>query len=78
MVKFPFEFARTLPELDRIGIVSGEESPKVAKDSGEVKLERMRPWVEDFLGHMNGICDDYDLGNIIQQTCLVNTTSYSE
>jgi len=78
VVKFPFEFARTLPELDRIGIVSGEESPKVAEDSSGVKLERMQPWVEDFLGHMNGIRDDYDLGNIIQRTCLVNTTSYSK
>jgi len=78
VVEFPFEFARTLPELDRIGIVSGEESPKVAEDSGGVNLERMRPQVEDFLGHMNGIRNDYNLGNIIQRTCLVDTTSYSE
>ena len=78
MVEFPFKFARTLPELDRIGNVSGEEGPKVAEDSGGVNLERMRPRVEDFLGHMNGIRDDYDLRNIIQRTCLVDTTSYSE
>ena len=78
MVEFPFEFTRTLPELNRIGIVSGEESPKVAEDSSGVTLERMQPWIEDFLGHMNGIRDDYDLGNIVQQTCLVDATSYSE
>ena len=78
MVEFPFEFTRTLPELDRIGIVSSEEGPKVAEDSGGVNLERMRPRVKDFLGHMNGIRDDYNLGNIIQRTCLVDATSYSE
>jgi len=78
VVEFPFEFTRTLPELDRIGIVSSEESPKVAEDSGRVNLERMRPRVEDFLGHMNGIRDNYNLGNIIQRTCLVDATSYSE
>jgi len=78
MMEFPFKFARTLPELDRIGNVSGEEGLKVAENSGRVNLERMRPWVEDFLGHMNGIHDDYDLGDIIQRTCLVDTTSYSE
>ena len=78
MVEFPFEFTRTLPELNRIGIVSSEESPKVAEDSDGVTLERMRLWIEDFLGHMNGICDNYNLGNIVQQTCSVDATSYSE
>ena len=41
MVEFPFELTRTLPELNRIVNVSGEESPKVAEDSGGVNLERM-------------------------------------
>ena len=27
---------------------------------------------------MDEICDDYDLGNIVQRTCLVDATSYSE
>ena len=27
---------------------------------------------------MDGIHDDYDLGNIVQQTCLVDAASYSE
>ena len=36
MVEFPFEFTRTFPELNRIGIVGGEESPKVTENSGGV------------------------------------------
>ena len=78
MVEFPFEFARTLPELNRIGIVGGEESPKVTKNSGGVDLERVRSRIEDFLGYMNRVCDDYNLGDIVQCTCLVDATSYSE
>jgi len=48
MVEFPFKFARTLPELDRIGNVSGEEDLKVAEDSGRVNLERMRVIVREY------------------------------
>ena len=78
MVEFPFEFTRTFPELDRIGIIGREEVSKNAEDSGGVNLGRVRTWVEDFLSHMDGICDDYDLGNIVQRTCLVDATSYSK
>ena len=78
MVEFPFEFTRTFPELDRIGIIGREENSKNAEDSGGVNLERMRTQVEDFLSHMDGIRDSYDLGNIVQRTCLIDTISYSE
>ena len=78
MVEFPFEFTRTFPELDRLGIIGREEVSKNAEDSGGVNLESVRTRVEDFLSHMNGICDNYDLGNIVQRTCLVDSASYSE
>ena len=78
MVEFPFEFTRALPELNRIGIVGGEESPKVTENSSGVDLERVRSWIKDFLGHMNRVCDDYNLGDIVQRTSLVDATSYSE
>ena len=78
MVEFPFEFTRAFPELDRIGIISREEVSKNAEDSGGVNLERVQTQVEDFLSHMDGIRDDHDLGNIVQQTCLVDAASYSE
>jgi len=78
MVEFPFEFTRTFPELDRIGFVGSEEILKISKDSDGMNLERMRTRVEDFLGHMNGIRDDDDLGYIIQRTHLVDATSNGE
>ena len=78
MVEFPFEFTRALPELNRIGIVGGEESPKVTENSSGVDLERVQTWIKDFLGHMNGVRDDYNLGDIVQRTSLVDATSYSE
>ena len=66
MVEFPFEFTRAFPELDRIGIIGREEVSKNAEDSGGVNLERVQTQVEDFLSHMDGIRDGYDLGNIVQ------------
>jgi len=78
VVEFPFEFTRTFPELNRIGFVGNEEISKIAEDSSRMNLERMRTRVKDFLGHMNGIRDDDDLGYIIQRTCLVDATPYSE
>ena len=78
MVEFPFEFTRALPELNRIGIVGREESPKVAENSSGVDLERVQTWIKDFLGHMNRVRDDYNLGDIVQHTSLVDATSYSE
>ena len=78
MVEFPFEFARTFPKLDGIGFIGSEEIPKVSEDSDGMNLERMRSRVEDLLGCMNGIRDNNDLGNIIQQACLVDATSDSK
>ena len=78
MVEFPFEFTRALPELNRIGIVGGEESSKVTENSSGVDLERVQNWIKDFLGHMNRVRNDYNLGDIVQRTSLVDATSYSE
>ena len=41
MVEFLFEFTRTFPELNRIGIIGREEVSKNAEDSGGVNLGRV-------------------------------------
>ena len=78
MVEFPFEFTRTFPELNRIGVISDEEVLKVVEDCSGMDLKWMRTRIENFLGHIDGIRNDDDLGDIIQQTCLVDATPYSE
>jgi len=78
MVESPFESTRTFPELNRIGVVSNEEIPQIVKNCSGMNLEWMRSSIEDFLGHMNGVRNDNNFGDIIQSTCLVNATPYSE
>ena len=38
----------------------------------------MRAIIKDSLGHMDGVSYDDDFGDIINSTCLVDTTSNSE
>ena len=78
VVEFPFEFTGTFPELNRIGVVSDEEIPKIIEDCSGMNLEWMRTRIKNFLGHMNGIHNNDDLGDIIQRACLVDATPYSE
>jgi len=78
VVEFPFEFTRTFPELNRIGVVGDEEILKVVENCSGMILEWMRARIKNFLGHVDGIHNNDDLGNIIQRTCLVDATPYSE
>jgi len=78
VVESPFKFTRTFPELNRIGVVSNEEILKIVEDSSRMNLEWIRTRIKNFLGHMNGIHNDNDLGDIIQRTCLIDVTPYSE
>ena len=66
MVESLFESARTFPELNRIGVVSNEETLQIVENCSRVNLEWMRSSIEDFLGHMNGVHNDDDFGDIIQ------------
>jgi len=77
-MEFPFEFTKTFPELNRIGVISNEEIPKIVEDNSGMNLEWMRTRIENFLDYMNGICNDNDLGDIIQRTYLVDATPYSK
>jgi len=78
VVESPFESTRIFPELNRIGVVSNEEIPQIVENCSRMNLEWMRSSIENFLGHMNGVRNNNDFGDIIQRTCLVDATPYSK
>ena len=78
MMEPPFEFAWALPEFDRICIISNEEFSQLFKDGDSVNLKRRGVVVENFPCHINRVSYNDDLGDIIEGTSLVDTTSDSE
>jgi len=66
VVESPFEFTRTFPKFNRTRVVSNEEIPQIAENCGRVNLEWMRSSIKNFLGHMNGVCNDNNFGDIVQ------------
>ena len=66
MVESQFKSARTFPELNRVGVISNEEILQIVENCSRVNLEWMRSSIENFLGHVNGVCNNNDFGDIIQ------------
>ena len=74
----PFEFAWALLEFDGICVISDEEFLQLFKDGDSMNLKRGGVVVENFPCCMNRVGYDDDLGDIVKETCLVDTTSDSE
>jgi len=75
MMEPPFEFAWALPEFDGICVISDEEFSQLFKDGDGMNLERGGVGVENFPCHVNRVSYDDDLGDIVEGTRLVDTTS---
>ena len=73
-----FEFAWALPEFDRICVISNEEFSQLFKDGDSVNLKRRGVIVENFPCRMNRVGYNDDLGDVVEGTSLVDTTSDSE
>ena len=74
MVESPFEMTWAFPKFYGVVAVRVEEIPQLTENHCRVELERVGSTVKNFLCSMNGISYDYDLGDSIVGTGLVNTT----
>ena len=74
----PFEFAWALPEFDGICIISDEEFSQLFKNGNGMNLKRGGVVVKNFPCHMDRVSYDDDLGDIVEEVHLVDTTSDSK
>ena len=74
MMEPPFEFAWALPEFDEICVISDEEFSQLFKDGNSVNLKRGGVVVKNFPCCVNRVGYDDDLGDVVEGTCLVDTT----
>ena len=77
-MKSPPESTRAFPKFNVISLVGSKKLPKFIKDGRYVDLIWMGLGIEYFLGHMNGVSDDNDFGDVFFAACLANTASNSK
>jgi len=77
-MKSPFESAWAFPEFNGISVVRVEKLPQFTKNCSSVNLERMGFTIEDFLCHVDKVCYNDNLGDVIDRRCLVDTASNSK
>ena len=77
-MKSPLDFTWAFPEFDGVQLVRVEEFLQFTQDSSRVNLEGVDIAIEDFLGHMDGVSYDDNLGDVIKGVGLVYTASDSK
>ncbi len=74
VMKSPFETTWAFPKFYGVVVVRVEEIPQLTENRCRVELERVGSAVKNFLCSVNGIGYNYDLGDGIVGTGLVDTT----
>jgi len=64
-MKSPLDFTWAFLKFDGVRLVRVEEFPQFAQDSSRVNLEGVDITIEDFLGRMDGVSYDNNLGDVI-------------
>jgi len=77
-MKSPLKFTWALLEFDDIRLIRVEKFPQFIQDSSSMNLKGMDFTIEDFLGCMNRVGYDNDLGNIVYGASLVYAASDSK
>jgi len=74
----PLEFTWALPKFNEIRLIRVEKILQFIQDGSSMNLEEMDITIEDFLGRMNRVSYNDDLGDIINGASLVYATSDSK
>ena len=77
-MKSPLDFTWAFPEFDGVRLVRVEEFLQFAQDSSRVNLEGVDIAIKDFLGCIDEVSYDDNLGDVIKGAGLVYTASDSK
>jgi len=74
----PLEFTWAFPKFDGVRLIRVEKFLQFIQDGSSMNLEGMDITVKDFLGCMNGVGYNDDLGDIVYGASLIYAASNSK